>query len=81
MTFHLHSTTRSAILHKKACINFDDLVVNAGQNMAVLEPIFVVMVERLFGKNYLCALAWSGLSWLCRWRRQLAATPGIEEAS
>ena len=32
--------------------------------MAVLEPIFVVMVEGLFGKNYLCALAWSGPGWL-----------------
>ena len=52
--------------------------------MAVLEPIFVVMVEGLFGKNYLCALAWSGLGWLVGWAGgggSLLRPRAVEEAS
>ena len=68
MTFHLHSSTRSTILHEKAY--FADIVFNVGQknNMLVLNIGVYICGGKggLFGKNYLCALAWSGLSGLGR---------------
>ena len=80
MTFHLHSSTRSAVLHKKADVNFPEIVVNVRPKSNMLGfkgwGLSWWLVVGCLAKSIcvpLLGLAWVG--WVGGWWRQ-SATPG-----